>query len=105
MKDSQALSLLKKMDEQDLLTPVINHLMHYGVLSSLESPLDSNDFVLKNWGKECSDYLYQKGYKNTNTHGSRVMVDDDPTIYALHDSEMPFKDVENYVKRVYQSIK
>lgn len=105
MKDSEALTLLKKMNNQGLLTPIIDHLVQHGVLSTLEYPLDSYDFVVKNWNEECSDYLYQEGYKNGSTHGSRVIVDDDPTIYALHDVETPFQEVRTYVERVYQSIK
>jgi len=92
---------LKRMEEEELLS-LIGHLCEYGIISTLEEPATTYDMAVKNWSPSCAEYLCLKGYKNKNIDNSRVIIDGDPTIYALYDADIPFQDVKEYVEKVYR---
>lgn len=86
--------------EEGELKSLIAHLCRYGVISTLEWPAFIYDTAIKHWDNNCSEYLKLKGCENIVVH--RVIINGDPTIYALCDSDMDFGSVKNYVERIYK---
>lgn len=95
------LKSLKSMKNEHLLS-LINHLSDYGIISTLEEPASTYDMAVKHWGDGCPEYLHFKGYKNEDVTCCRVMIDGDPTIYALYDADIQFEEVKSYVEKVYR---